>query len=499
MVRPYFIAGVSGRNRVFSTVSCLRNEKLRQKFSNLGLSLLKGEVKNEEPVIDKKQEEALNPLNESYDMISHLNRDDLQVQLQLDGGRQLFLAEGNHFINRTKILNTIPDKIDIQDKSMTIKELNDIYSKLDSLDNDKTVQMKYFKRFAGYHPNHMDILRQEYNRIDLRFKSLRRRDTDVVYLTNGKLTSYDNIIKNQYNVLGIDRTISGIPLKDNDDINLPKEFVEDVNTFVDGENRFIHPAKLDVDYHEQSHKVSVNPRLTLGARNNIKSVRKTPPGIVKVESIDDYNKIDLLDYLKPKIEGRIQIMKETIYNQINKIFDASYLLFPQPRILNFHVFKLYEEKINYGAIITYKHYFTEFNTFPVSTVIGRSRRNKRLTRNFLFKLMRLHLGQLVKTLGDLKFSQSHDAKKVGKFLPSEEGKNFINDSHKDFRDIINEELMPLFKPLVLNPKYDALVYTPFGKGSFSRIYWLKKTSRNKSKRVIRVKTVDLDNNIEYKY
>lgn len=489
-------ASVSSIKSFSTTAKLLKDEKSKQLLKSLGLNLQKGKINEEDtPVLEEwnSSNEQKNIMNQYYDTISHMTTEDLQIQMNLDEGRQLFLHPSEHFLNRKELLRSLPDQIDIFDQNI---DINEIYGKLSQLDNDQTVHMKYFKRYL---PNYHDptvLLIQQFNGIDKKFKLLRRKEIDNLSLSPGSYLYHENLFNLPYNVVGFDRSITGLPLRKNQEKLYPQEFVEDLQMF--RTKIPIHKRDLDfIEYDENSK--NIDPASLDDNNNSLNSFINNlnlsiPEQSILIDSVANYQTIDLNRNIVFKLEKEILSLKKSLQSEIEFLMHKngtfrSVLLFSNSD-LKFNNWNLYEElkETPHENFFVINYKFKEFNPLPNYSLILNLPRQKSLLKKHLTKLFIMNIQDQMDLLIKLKYYRQRD------------GEKFIKKTLNSISNIITVKFMNLFKPLVLDKDYDALIYAPYKNSLFKRIYWLKPQNKNTSKNKKHGTFINwkkLDNLIEY--
>lgn len=497
MLRPYRLKKIlAPRLRLafqnFTTTTTLsKDEKSKQLLKTLGMNLQKGKIQKEDtPVVNvsNANNDQKNIMNQYYDTISHMTSEDLHIQLNLDEGRQLFLYPSDHFLNRKQILRSLPNEIDIFDKNI---DLDDIYYKLSQLDKDETVHMKYFKRYLVNYYDPIVLLLQKFNGIDKKFKLLRRKEIDNLSLSVGSYLYHENLFNLPYNVVGFDRSITGLPLTKNQSKLYPQEFIEDLQMF----RKKIPVHKRDLDFIEFD-EMSKNIDPSNLNKNSLKSFINelnllVPENSILIDSVDNYQTIDLNQNIVFKLEQEILNFKKSLQTEIEYLMQKngvmkSILLFSSSD-LKFNNWKLYEKFTNnHDNLFIINYRIKHFNPIPNYALILRLVHQKPLLKKYLLKLFIINLQDQIELLIKLKYYRQRDSEK------------FMKKTINSINNIIKFKLVNLFKPILIPGNYDALIYCPYKNSPFKRIYWLRNITINKKRKsAIRIKWKQLDELIEY--
>ncbi|KAK6456864.1 uncharacterized protein RJT20DRAFT_35021 [Scheffersomyces xylosifermentans] len=490
------------------------------------------------PSYASEQQHNLSRLNDLYDSVSHMSADDLHIQQNLDQGRQLFSFNSHHFLNRKELIRSLPDELDLFNPEQ-LKKIESIYDKLGKLDNDKTVQFKYFKRYLRRYDDPINVLIQQFNGISKKFKLLRRKEIDNLSLAPGAYLYNENLFNLPYNVVGFDRSITGFPLRSGkhrlEDRCYPQEFVEDLQMY----RTKIPIHKRDLDFIEMDeNSTNVDPKKTIKSNisnisdisgfngnsnsnnnntelskpeqinqflNNIYHQLEIPKNSILIDSVDNYNSLDLHNDIVIRIENEVLLMKKSLQHEIEAFMKSSlnsrFLLYSNQE-LKHNQFKLCEthstNSLNSSSLLIINYNLKEFSMIPNYSAVLASIKQRKSLRNHLFKIFLINLEDQIDTLFRVKYYNDRDMNK------------FMKRMIQNIGHVIKFKLLKLFKPLVIKGGYEALVYSPYLNGSncFKRVYWLnnrvKRLDRDNSNRktvlrrgALMIKWKKFDNLIEY--
>ncbi|EER33885.1 predicted protein [Candida tropicalis MYA-3404] len=249
------------------SVRLLKDEKREHSLKNLGLSLQKGAVNeksakknkdgnegedsekgstSEENSNKKETDEECNDvqdfpsqeilmkrLEEIYDISSSMSKEEFFLQIALDGDKPFLSFTSNDLINRRKILHDLPSTLNIFNLD-EMDKVEEIYSKLNQLDSDKSMQLKYLKGYFADYQNDLVLLEQHLKGIDSKFKQMRRKEVTKFNPFATLLEHVSDKLNHPYNVVGFDRSLFGFPLqKERLERVFPREFIQDLPTFGD--------------------------------------------------------------------------------------------------------------------------------------------------------------------------------------------------------------------------------------------------------------------------
>lgn len=547
-----------------SSIRVFKDEKSKQLLLDLGVSLQQGNIRAEAPKenesideskstktkkakltltlpksdaqkassqvntqqLDKEQmmlserENHMKNVKELYDSICHMSNNDYIIQHNFDASPVFKSFDSDHILDRKSLLKSIPDEIDIFSTPMDTIEKT--YNALAKLDDDKSLHVKYYKRYLRKYDDQVLNLLQNFNGITTKFKMLRRNELIRLNLSRDAFMFKENFFNHDYNVIGFDRSVSGMPLySDSNKVAkdaYPAEFIEDLQN---GTTK-IQVHKRDLDFLEfDDMSVSIDPKRvkeygsTLhssnasllpggGTRkqvslngsskkeefdevfNNIinDSDNKLPKNAITLKSIKDYRVLDFRTDILLRIENEITFLRKSLQNEIELFMKANnqgsprLLLYGHQDLLT-NQYKLCEyssSRAQRNSILIINYSFKDFGLLPNYTYLINSVKRKHNLRKHLFKLFLINVEDQVDTLFRIKYIRDRDMKKFMKTLS------------RNINQIIKFKLMKLFetfKPSRLNPLhhhggrmiYDAYIFKPYSGNAFKRIYWVRHSVR----------------------
>lgn len=429
----------------------------------------------------KRHEVPTSPeIQEAYDTVAYMTVDDLAIQRNLDQGKQ-FSFPSEHYLDRKKIIRNLPDEIDLFNSSSI--NLDMIYNDLQKLDQDKSVQLKYFKKYLRNYDDPINNLIQEFNGINSKFKSLRRNEITSLSLSPSAFYQKENMFNLPYNVIGFDRSISGLPLTSGknklSEACYPKEFIEDLQMY----RKKIPVYKRDLNFLEfEKDSVNIDPKyLNKRPINNdydanfnkfldIIYENEVPEFTIHYENVKQYN------LLPPLSEDLYEIFENEIFNLRSQLQTelkehitkngSKIMLFANQEIKT-NQYKLCEilkpNQLDTSSLLVINYNLKQFNVFPNYSLMLNSKRQVKNLSNHLFKLFLLNLEDQIETIIRIKY---HTADDMNKFM--DELKATIKTTIKD--KIIKsclESVRQILPPYHL----DALIHTISPNSPFKRIYW----------------------------
>lgn len=430
---------------------------------------------------DKEVSHSNEGLQEAYELVAYMTVDDLAMQNNFDEGRQ-FSFPSEHYLDRKEITRKLPDEIDLMNCGSI--DLDKIYDDLRKLDCDKSVQLKYFKKYLKNHDDLIVNLIQEFNGIDKKFKLLRRNEVSSLSLSPSAFYHNENLFNHTYNVVGFDKSISGLPLYSGKfkpvESCYPKEFIEDLQMF----RKKIPVQKRDLNFLElEKDSVCIDPKVLLKAKSDeslgpekldsfMSAIYKkgVPEFTIEHKNIHDYKTLPPISMgLNEIFENEVTQLRKFLQGEIKLHSNKScsrVLMFANQDIKS-NQFKLCEisrkSLMNTASFYVVSYDMKEFNAFPNYAWVLSSRRQLKNLRNHLFKLFLINLEDQMDILIRIKY---YNAKDMNSFI----------DHIKSI--IASSVQLKLVKPIMEYTKdaspgiyCDASVYKPSKHSVFKRIYW----------------------------
>lgn len=427
-----------------------------------------------------------NVSKDCIDALFRMSPEALAIQRILDGGKQLFSQPSQHFLNRKALIRKLPAEIDIFNPE-DMERVDDIYSDLEKLDKDKTVHMKYYKRFLNKWHDPIVVMKQEYNGIATKFKKLRRGEDVFLKLDLRNFESDGNYLRLPYNVVGFDKSISGIPL--DKDLALPahpREFIQDLSSF--SQKVPIHKNDLDfIEPDEQSFSFDANwfknaQKYKRGFFNSKSKVGISLPKHVLEKTIQldlsrGYNILEASRPLGDQLIESIRLLKKKIEQVITARLDPSpssrYLL-PAATIKS-NRFQLYQHNVTRQlAKVAVRHDFCDFNIIPNYAYVLTTRSRIRRLESHLKKVFRMNLEQELSQLTNI--------------LSQGDKSNAIGDVNDEIQRVVHTTIARKLVPRIAALRHvNALIHEPYGQelqlSCYKRLLWVKKL--RKSDRTLR--------------
>ncbi|CAK9441775.1 uncharacterized protein LODBEIA_P56430 [Lodderomyces beijingensis] len=480
-------------------------------------------------------------LNDCFDSLSRMSTRDLVFQIGLDGKGQPFMSFANpHWVDSRMILRSVPDTLDLFDKS-NMDQVEEIYEKLSQLDSNPQMHQKYLKRFFYDSHNDLMLLGQTLRGISSKFKQLRRNELDKFVPESASYEYISDKMKHPYNVVGFDRSLTGMPLRRLENVEAgvyPREFIQDLPAF---DNK-IQLKKLDLNFPEIDSSINIDPAIATplkdlydyenknfnprSGKDNIgggiwansndvaqqqmhKAVHESlstkmglPRNYIPVENCAKYRRLKLNNHqITNRIEQEIRIMKKLLTDEIKTTIESSnaMLLSTNENYHRDHIksnqFILCEIKnLVSGTFYIWK----SFSILPVYFLLPLTKRREKLLANHLCKLFLINLEDKINILFRIKYDHARDEQKFMKTLLKNIGhtirfrlwryfkinKRSISTRATSFSSNIQ---LPLVKSNLR--KKQAVVYAPYTDSCYKRIYWIRKRknaarANKSSKRVV---------------
>lgn len=523
--------GILSRRQIHSTGSCYKNKRI---LKNLGISLQKGDISDDKLDDQRhhehhdKQEEEMNKVNEIhkrvqefYDSISMMTVDDLMIQQNLDQGKQFKSFPSEHYLDRKKIINSLPNEIDIFNTPLS--QIERIYKELSKLDHDKSVHLKYYKRYLNNYFDPIIQLLQEFNGINEKFKLLRRNEIDNLSLNPNSYLYQENLFNLPYNVIGFDKSISGFPLRLGkhkvDDQSYPQEFIQDLQMF----KKKIKVNKKDLDFFENNENTTnINPHHLMTPSeimslsdpssggdpktnpafnkiiNLIYNELEVPKNFIIIKNINNFVQVNFnfLNKFNSIVETEINSLKNSLQKEIELILNendkSNNLILFSPQLFKTNQFKLCdfmtdEENKNdttkratgsttnstpkpkppggNGNYLIINYNIKEFNMIPYNCLVSNYIKSDSQLYKQLFKIFLINLRDQLETLIRLKYFNNKSV--------------FINNIHFKISNIIKYKLLKLFKSINLfsNKVDTSISFKPFDDKNFKRVYNYKSMTK----------------------
>ena len=171
-------------------------------------------------------------LENAFVTVALMTNKEFLEQIALDGRNFPFKHfKSDYLIDRQEILRQIPDMINIFNKQ-DMKKIEQIYQNLSKLDQDKSMHLQFLKQSFIDYKNDLLYLDQFLRGINLKFKQYRRGEVRYFFVYPTVFEHVHDKILHQYNVVGFDRSLFGMPLdKQLDKLVLPREFIQDLPQF----------------------------------------------------------------------------------------------------------------------------------------------------------------------------------------------------------------------------------------------------------------------------
>lgn len=462
--------------RPFST-SLPRHKDDYKKLKSLGSQLLQGKVgegRRLTPVkvapppdhlsLDAAVKENIDDLEDSFEKVAFMTKDDIAIQENLDGGRQFGGFAPLHFFDRRELIRSLPDEVDMQSTPWT--EIDRVYRLLERLDRDAAVHAKYLKKF-GIHDH--DLVTKFRLGNNLRDMCQAGRRGEKYEVPKGLERVFRKLYR--YNVVGFDRSLVGVPLRSGKhavepgrgDYGVPAELIRDMRPF----DTKVPVHKMDVNYLDEDQlKESISPfdPKPLAAEEMLRDVGKP----IFFDSIEQYRKVghpavEVLD----RIEKETLQLKDALYLEMARKMapGADAVGFNSPRVkTNEWVVAARAHDATTVSGPTTSYQFRQFDLVPVyGVVLATVKHYNRLYRH-LFRVILINMADHVDVLTRVKYRLPHEADA------------FMRKLYGKIHRVVAHRLMPvaLRHRLRVPKQYHAVLHKHNLSGNFLRICWVRK-------------------------
>lgn len=469
---------------------------------------------------------------DEFESYSVMNKQQFLFQMGLDGDKPFMSFHNPHFIDSKKILRNIPDQIDVLDPK-DMDRVQEIYHQLQQLDSNPAMHEKFLKRYFYDYENDLMKLGQNMRGINSKFKMLRRNESEK-FNPESVIHEYVNDkMKHPYNVVGFDRSFIGMPLRKNleNEAVLPREFIQDLPAF----DSKITLKKFDLNFMEKDGSTNVDPTFVTPLKELFDYENKNYSGggiysspssspaklaqrathayltsklglpryNIQIQNTEDYNRLKLNNHqITNRIEQEIRVMKKSLLEEIRTTVESSnaHLMSSDTHNdyikSNQYILCAIKEELQ-GTVYIWK----SFSILPVYFMLPLTKRRERHLVNHLFKLFLINLEEKIDILFKIKYDRARDTQKFMKNVIKNIGhtikfrlwryfkttKNSLNASSAA-ATISSSIQLPLLKTNFKNKQ--AVIYSPFKKSPFKRIYWILRP--HASRRNLRKSSTSVD-------
>lgn len=487
MIRLCFKQTLWGR-RPFSVSFSRLKDDYKKQLKNLGSILLQGKVGDAQDrkltdldlesqlpkqpsqlALDITVKENIDELEDCFEKVAFMTKDDIAIQENFDQGGQFGSFPSEHFFDRRELIRSLPDEVDLLETPW--EEIERVYKLLEKLDVDRSVHAKYLKKFGIDDNDLITRLRMGNNLRDMCSSGRRGEKYEI---SKGLERVFKKLY--QYNVVGFDRSLVGVPLrggKNNLKKNaseespadaFPTELIRDMRPF----DTKVPVHKVDVNFLDDDLlKESISPfdAKPLPPEDLLRDVGKP----IFLDTIDNYRKVE-----HPSMEFLTRIEKETIL-----LKDALYLEITRKMIptgtdvITFNSQKL---KTNEYVIASKDHdattisgpttsyRFKQFDLVPIYGMLLSTVKHYNNLYKHLFRVILINLDEHVDVLTRIKYTLAR------------ESNSFMRKLYARIHKAVSDKLMPLaLKSRIQVPKqYNAVLHKHILCGNFLRIYWVRK-------------------------
>lgn len=469
--------------RQFSTSLPRLKDEYKKQLKALGSVLQQGKVGEEraptqlelEPQrgnqsLDAVVKENIDDLEDSFEKVAFMTKDDIAIQENLDGGRQFGSFSSDHFFDRRELIRSLPDEVDMTETPWD--EIERVYQLLERLDRDAAVHAKYLKKFGIDDNDLVTKLRMGHNLRDMCSAGRRGEKYEI---SKGLERVFKKLYA--YNVVGFDRSLVGVPLRggkhsikpakvgaENEGTSkVPPELIRDMRPF----DTKVLVRKVDVNFlDEDLLKESISPfdAKPLPAEELLREVGKP----IFFSSIDNYRKVDhpsveVLD----KIEKEALQLKDALYLEMARkmVPGGAEIGFNSPKMKsNEYVIaaKNHDATTASGPTISYQ--FRQFDLVPIYGLVLATVKHYNGLYRHLFRMMMINVEDHVDVLTRIKYQLAHEADA------------FLRKLYGKIHRVVADRLMPvaLQHRLRVPKQYHAILHKYNLEGNFLRICWVRK-------------------------
>lgn len=471
--------------RTFTTSAPIYKDKSKNDLKRLGSFLQKGEVesskdarattdldlgsnpvKNAELALDLAVKENIDELEDSFETVAFMTKDDIAIQENFDQGHQFGKFPSDHFLDRKALIRSLPDEIDMLNTPW--EEVDRVYLLLRRLDEDRSVHLKYVQKF-GIDPNDLITRLRMGSNLDDMCRAGRRGER--YEMPKGLERVFRKLY--QYNVVGFDRSIVGVPVrsgrhgsKGNNNVpgSFPAEMISDMRPF----DTKVPVHKVDVNFLDDDQlKESILPYdlKPLPPEDLLRDVGKP----IFIDTIDNYRKVEhpSLEFIS-KVEKETLSLKDLLYLEI-----ARKMIPTGVDVINFNAPKLrtneyviaskdHDATPTSGPTTSYR--FKNFDLIPIYGVaLGTIKHYNNLYKH-LFKIILINLEEHIDVLTRIKHSLA------------DESLAFMRKLYGKVHRIVSSKLMPMAVEhrLRVPQRYHAVLHKQILSLNFLRICWMRK-------------------------
>lgn len=461
--------------RALSTSARCCKPKNKEQLKNLATVLQQGKVslgstewepRASKPLVglalDQSVKDHLPELEESYDTIAFMTREDVAIHENFKSRGLFNTFPSEHFFDRKSLLRTLPDEVDLLKTPQ--EEIDRVYKSLKSLDEDKSVQLKYMARF-GINQDDIHTRLRLGNNVEEMCKAGRRGEKFEVS------KGFDRIFKRlyPYNIVGFDRSIVGLPMRGGrhalsrgTEKFVPDELIRDAKPF----ETKIAINKLDVNFLEDEQlKETISPHdpKPVPAEELLRDVGKP----LFLDNIDSYKRVEHpLWSLVSVFEKETLVLRDSLYLELARKMiptGVEIVSFNDPRLRTSQYVVASKESgatALSGPAISYR--FKHFNLVPIYGIFLRSRKHLHSMYKHLFKLVLINLDEHVDALTRIKYR-----------LP-EEATNFLRKLYGRIDKVVTDKLLPVVLKNRLSVSHNVLLHKAVTNLPFLRMYWMQK-------------------------
>lgn len=419
-----------------------------------------------ELALDLAVKENIDDLEDAFEKVAFMTKDDVAIQENFDQGNQFGSFASEHFLDRKALLRSLPDEIDIIDTPW--EEIDRVYKLLKKLDEDKSVHLRYVRKF-GIDPNDLITRLRMGNNLEDMCKAGRRGER--YEMPKGLERVFKRLY--QYNVVGFDRSIVGVPMrsgkgdkraKDDMETLFPVEMINDMRPF----DTKVPVHKVDVNFLDDDQlKESILPYdpKPIPPEDLLRDVGKP----IFMDNIDNYRKVGhhLVKFLE-RVERETLSLKDLLYLEIaRKIIPTGVDVLnsnaPKLRTSEYVIAsKDHDATPSSGPTTSYR--FKNFDLIPIYGMVLATSKHQNNLYKHLFKVVLINLEEHIDVLTRIKYTLA------------DESRAFMRKLYGKIHRIVSTKLMPMATEhrLRVPPKYHAVLHKHILSLNFLRICWIRK-------------------------
>lgn len=416
--------------------------------------------------LDAAVNKNIDELEDTFETVAFMTKDDVAIQENFDQGNQFGSFASDHFLDRKALIRSLPDELDILNTPW--EEIDRIYKLLKTLDEDRSVHLRYVRKF-GIDPNDLITRLRMGNNLEDMCKAGRRGER--YEMPKGLERVFRRLY--QYNVVGFDRSIVGVPMRSSRhgkwaDLDAPGSFPVEMISDMRPFDTKVPVHKVDVNFLDDDQlKESILPYdpKPLPPEDLLRDVGKP----IFIDNIDNYRKVGhhLAAFLD-KIEKETLSLKDLLYLEVARKMiptgvDVLNVNAPKMRTSEYVIAsKDHDATTNSGPTTSYR--FKNFDLIPIDGMVLATTKHHNHLYQHLFKVILINLDDHIDVLTRIKYTLADEAQA------------FMRKLYGKIHRMISMKLIPmaLEHRLKVPPKYHAVLHKHMVSLNFLRLCWIRK-------------------------